>query len=661
MKYRYYVVVKDPQFKPAIHSELISNYGSEFVPSRRVTAAEPMMHSEYNGVYMLTREEAQQLKNDPRVLDVERDPEEIGISARPLSISSGNYNKDPNSLSTTHRNWGLMRSISRSENFGAANSLTNFTYNLDGDGVDIVVLDTGIQKYHPEFAVNPDGTGGTRVVDINWAQFGAVSNNGTGSWVGDIDGHGSNCASIAAGITCGWAKKARIYAINMLDPNLPSTYMSPLQALQSVRLFHQSKSVNPVTGYKRPTVCTNSWGYELVYTDMTATVWRGATYAVSGPANAYGQVSASGSPPQADDPDTTHGYRSPSLEAEIQSCINAGVIMLGAAGNQAHKIDVPGGLDYDNRYIDVFDDSWYYHRGSTPGATSNVICVGSTSYSLPEHKVSYSNTGPRVDVFAPGLAIAGAWINQTVGGIPAVVDSRSSASTTTNYTFHNTVVSGDVDYVTITVGPNPITALYLTKYVSTDTRAWFAVQEGSAWTIPQNQITPQMLAYGHFGPGGSQPVGTNVLASFNLTLKANTTYTFWIQQTGQALTEYVFSTNPSDVGGTLPSDYSSNPLVPTIITGVPVTNFYLQKVGGTSMACPQVAGVVACMLQSRPWYNQWQTAQWVKEVATVNTLDETFYGGVGYTQYGGLQGAENKQLFQPFRDSNPWSISSSST
>jgi hypothetical protein len=91
------------------------------------------------------------------------------------------------------------------------------------------------------------------------------------------------------------------------------------------------------------------------------------------------------------------------------------------------------------------------------------------------------------------------------------------------------------------------------------------------------------------------------------------------------------------------------------------TIFYLNKISGTSQAGPQVAGVLACMLQSRPWYRQWQARQWITEVAAVNTLDETFYGGSGYTQFAGLQGAANKQLYQPFNGQYPWSISSSNT
>lgn len=520
MKYRYYVVVNDPQHKPSVHLELTGNYGSEFIPTRRVVADDPMFKSEYNGVYMLTPEEAEQLVNDPRIHHVERAPEDLGILPTPHSIQTGTFVKFQSTLVNTDKNWGLARAISRTDPFGGLNTATSFTYNLDGSGVDLVVLDTGIIKYHPEFSVNANGTGGTRVVDINWSSYGVIPSNGTGSWVGDLDGHGTNCASIAAGNTNGWAKGAAIYAMNILDPNLSDTYVDPISALQTIRLWHNAKPTTS-TGYKRPTVINNSWGYEIQYSNMTATVWRGVTYPATAPASAYGQVNSNGAAPATNDPATTHGYRSVSIEAEIASCVAAGIIFVGSAGNQAIKCDVPGGQDYDNRWIDNTGFSLYYHRGTTPSAATNVVCVGATSYSTPEHKISFSNTGPRVDVFAPGTAIMGAYINAPYGSQNAVTDARSGN-------------------------------------ISTSTTA----------------------------------------------------------------------------------------------------TFYLNKISGTSQASPQVTGIVACLLQSRPWLKQWQVQQWVQEVATLGTLDETFYGGSGYTQYAGLQGATNRQLYQPFNSPNPWSISS---
>jgi hypothetical protein len=517
MQYRYFVVSADPTYKLSVHQDLTSDYGTDTVPDRPVVCKNPMNHSEYNGIYMLTPEEAEELKNDPRIADVHRDPADLGLHPKASSIQTGTFVKLQASLTATDLNWGLARSISTTDNFAGSNTATTFTYNLNGSGVDLVFLDTGILKYHPEFAVNADGSGGTRVVEINWAQYGIISSKT--SWMGDLDGHGSNCASIAAGNTNGWAKGASIYAFNILDSTLPS-YTDPVSALQTLRAWHNAKPIDTNTGYKRPTVCSNSWGYEIQYSNMTATVYRGVTYPTSAPNNLYGQVSSDGSLPAVNTSTTTFGLRVSSIEAEIQSCINAGIVFVGAAGNHALKIDVSSGLDYNNYWIDNTNTQWYYHRGTTPSAVDNVVCVGATSYAIPEHKISFSDTGPRIDVFAPGAGIMGAYTN-TPYATPAVADPRSSVSTSTN------------------------------------------------------------------------------------------------------------------------------------------TTFYLNKISGTSQSTPQVAGVLACMLQSRPWMQAWQCQQWIQQNAAIGTLNETYYGQTGtYTNYAGLQGATNAQLYQPFNAPNPWSITS---
>jgi hypothetical protein len=177
----------------------------------------------------------------------------------------------------------------------------------------------------------------------------------------------------------------------------------------------------------------------------------------------------------------------------------------------------------------------------------------------------------------------------TQGGNALAIDNLSNVSKTAfvglastsgifgpNIHIHNTVVnsnliSGDKDYVTFTVGTNDIAALYLTKYVGVDLKAFFAIQEGDAWTAGQN--VNQMLTYGHLGPWDpSLAVGTNILAGNPLhpgavTLTANTTYTVWIQQTGSNITEYAISTNPHWVPATadLPANYSNDPVNPTVL------------------------------------------------------------------------------------------------
>ena len=159
---------------------------------------------------------------------------------------------------------------------------------------------------------------------------------------------------------------------------------------------------------------------------------------------------------------------------------------------------------------------------------------------------------------------------------------------------HNTVVNTDKDYVTFTTGSDPITALYLTKYVGVDQIAFFAIQAGTAWTAG-NDIT-QMVTYGHLGSGGSMPVGTNILAGNPLktqavTLAANTAYTIWIQQTGTNLTEYVLSTDSSYTGeSVIPADYSSNPAVPTAFGTLVGTKAWVWT-GSTWTVVPKVSPV----------------------------------------------------------------------
>jgi plastocyanin len=191
-------------------------------------------------------------------------------------------------------------------------------------------------------------------------------------------------------------------------------------------------------------------------------------------------------------------------------------------------------------YYDRTDDTIRYFDGTTRGG--NALAIDDLSNVSKTAFVSLANTS---GLFGPNIHIHNTAVNSNLP-------------------------SGDKDYVTFTVGTNDIAALYLTKYVGLDLIAFFAIQEGDAWTAGQN--VNQMLTYGHLGSGGSVPVGTNILAGNPLqplavTLAANTTYTMWIQQTGSRITEYAISTNPYWVPATvdLPADYSGDPANPTIL------------------------------------------------------------------------------------------------
>jgi len=56
-----------------------------------------------------------------------------------------------------------------------------------------------------------------------------------------------------------------------------------------------------------------------------------------------------------------------------------------------------------------------YHQGAAPGSVPGVITVGSIDAGIIDWKAWYSNTGPRVDIFAPGTYITAAWATNSDG------------------------------------------------------------------------------------------------------------------------------------------------------------------------------------------------------------------------------------------------------
>jgi hypothetical protein len=110
------------------------------------------------------------------------------------------------------------------------------------------------------------------------------------------------------------------------------------------------------------------------------------------------------------------------IDADIDDLINDGIIVVGSAGNSGIKIDDVGGLDYDNYVVDN-GLPIFYHRGSSPSTSHPaVICVGSIDSASSETKAVASNTGPRVDIFAPGRNIASSVFDGTGSNIPIIAE-----------------------------------------------------------------------------------------------------------------------------------------------------------------------------------------------------------------------------------------------
>jgi hypothetical protein len=420
----------------SFYADMETEGGLEYIPNRRVDChiRRPVSRNTH---YMLTDEEAVTLRQDPRVLAVELTIEEQGITIVPAVSyiqTSSQWSKSA-SLSQGDLNWGLFRVFNGAQvsnwGFDGTQNVSG-TINMpqSGSNVDVVIVDGMLDPAHPEFAVNADGTGGSRVIQYNWYSLNPIVTGGsTSTYLYTLDNtsvndkHATHVAGIAVGNTQGWARDANIYNISIVGGILSDLF-------DYIKVWHQNKSVNVSTGVKNPTICNNSWAYNYAtaYTNITSVTYRGTTTTKSftkSELNAYGiYVDASNL--------ALITIRNTATDADIEDLIAAGVIVVGGAGNYFTKIDVPGGVDYDNSMVVSGSTTVYLNRGPTPGASPGVICVGSTGAgknSGGDRKATYSNCGPRIDIWAPGTFINSSWVGSAPsGGFATPVPDARNAS-----------------------------------------------------------------------------------------------------------------------------------------------------------------------------------------------------------------------------------------
>lgn len=139
---------------------------------------------------------------------------------------------------------------------------------IDCSNVDIVIVDSGVDNLHEDVK--------GQCVDFNWAQLRNGPEGNTGTFVSnfpsaynsflDNDGHGTACASAAAGKRSGLAKNAKIYSLKILGKENESgdrvDHIEAVEAVQVCLAFMKAKNNNHFgLDSSRPTVFSNSWGW----------------------------------------------------------------------------------------------------------------------------------------------------------------------------------------------------------------------------------------------------------------------------------------------------------------------------------------------------------------------------------------------------------------
>ena len=455
------------------HEDLPDFYDEMKANGYQVLLKRPLSRNTH---YLMTEEQAVELRKDSRVWDVQLTPEELGMtieknwysypneyeigtSSAPATFwKNGSYNQNS-------RQWG-QQFCSRlgvattpgkgKGTFGVgANGTLNDYVTVYGNGkdVDVVIVDDPV-SYDCEEWYSPS-TGLTRFVQYQWfnelnTYVAAIDDDsqtlptGTISYYDNAanpEYHGVHVAGTVAGQFYGWANEANIYGLQILG-NMPSGHSLPVLLLfDYLRAFHAHKPL--VNGKRLPTISNHSWGYsynlsgdypsgysigdvQFVYDSSTATTYNSSNpnpsgWTIAGLAQDFGV-------------DGTTKLNAPyaALEADCEDAINDGIILVGAAGNNNQLM-----VDQtDNRYgsvVAIGGSNYPMYQGSAPVNSPQFISVGAISNYADFRRASFSNYGPKVDIWAPGQNIISAFNSSgfsdgKYGGAPNYYYSISGTS-----------------------------------------------------------------------------------------------------------------------------------------------------------------------------------------------------------------------------------------
>jgi subtilisin family serine protease len=412
----------------------------------------------------LSESELASLSLDPRVTRIEADQVMTAITVQ------------------TPVTWGLDRVDQRT--LPLSNS---YTYNADGSGVRVYIIDTGINFTHVDF----EGR-----ASLGFDVF-------AGSGV-DCNGHGTHVSGTVAGKTYGVAKKALLLAVRVLDCSGSGTVSGVIAG------------IDWVTGHRvLPAVANMSLG---------------------------------------------GGYSS-TLNAAVKNSYNSGVTYAVAAGNSGANA-----------------------CSFSPSSEPSAITVAATD--IRDAFAYFSNSGPCVDISAPGVSITSDWMGSTTavntisgtsmasphvagaaalylsvnpGATPAQVTSALTSnattgvitgipgSTTANRLLYTGFITNTV--ATITVTPNPVTLANGAQQQFTATG-----RDASGNVVPITPTWSVVAGGGTIDGNGLFTAGT-VAGTYTNTVKASSggvSGTATVTVTAGPLASVVVTPNPAtvQVGGT---------------------------------------------------------------------------------------------------------------
>ena len=448
-----------------------------------------------NTHYWMTDEQAEELKQDPRVWDVDLRPEDKGIYPKICKTTTdetvpryfeASFWKGGGIDPLNDTSWGYVHTVgdpalpnNGKGQFGSsggsysryvstifANPYENCAWS-DGRNVDIVVCDDPVSADCSDWV----GFEANRFVSYQWfnelnTEVTSIDDDGQTLPSGNVtyysnatnpEYHGTHVAGTCAGNAYGLANQANIYGLQILGTMPSGQTLQPLLLYDYLRAFHKKKPINPVTGYKNPTISNHSWGYStetsleaefptgIVIGNVVEVNYRGVQYNASNP-NPSGwtmaglEIDFGIAPTKWSIPVTLT-----SVNADVEDAIEDGIVIICAAGNDNFHVVPQGDQDYNNFVIFQGYNSnapIYFNRGMSPASAPNAIMVGSLGSDAQFKRSSFTNFGPRIDVFAPGSNILSTWGNPAaITGSRAgqgIVDTKYSGGTDWMYPISGT-------------------------------------------------------------------------------------------------------------------------------------------------------------------------------------------------------------------------------
>jgi len=409
-----------------------------------------------NTHYYMTDDQAVALRDDSRVLAVELRPEDIPyleLGNESVDVSRINYaphGHGPDFRKTgpygnQDRDWGKLHvagdDVQRRKNQWSSGYVSdNADIFNDGRHVDVVICDDPVSFDCEEWKALSDGRDRFQMYD--WYQqlnsyVSSIDDDGTTLPTGSYPNyftnatnttyHGTHVCGTVAGRHYGWAPEANIYSLQVLGNNAnQGTAVPSLLIFDYLRAFHNNKAINLETGSRNPTITNHSWGWSsnlssifdngISIGDIGSVVYRGTTYSSSNPPPGGWNMTGLENTFGISQWKRKFNYHYAAINADVEDAIEDGVVIIGSAGNNDFympSVDptAESYVDWNNTIFFTGVGTLYFQRGSSPCNAKGVINVGAIDIAGDFRRASFSNFGPRIDVWAPGVNILSAFNN----------------------------------------------------------------------------------------------------------------------------------------------------------------------------------------------------------------------------------------------------------